>query len=172
MGKVPFREHPVLTGSSGVGRLHAMVRRSRNGVCLVSFAGFAYTLFAAQPIVVDLWPGKTPGDIGIPGEEKSRIYQSRIVGPTKLVTNVTKPTLTVYPAPAEKNSGTAMIICPGGGYWDLFWELEGEEVATWLNANGMTGNASAREECAQGSASRQILAGWADHDGGRRPRGA
>ena len=29
-----------------------------------------------------------------------------------------------------------MIICPGGGYWDLYWELEGEEVATWLNGRG------------------------------------
>jgi acetyl esterase/lipase len=32
-----------------------------------------------------------------------------------------------------------MIICPGGGYWDLYWELEGEEVAAWLNSVGMTG---------------------------------
>jgi acetyl esterase/lipase len=94
---------------------------------------------AAPPIVVDLWAGATPGDIGIPGQEKSRIHNSPIVGPTKLVTNVTKPTLTVYQPAAETNTGTAMIICPGGGYWDLYWELEGEEVAAWLNANGMTG---------------------------------
>jgi hypothetical protein len=32
-----------------------------------------------------------------------------------------------------------MIICPGGRYWDLYWELEGEEVAAWLNSVGMTG---------------------------------
>ena len=32
-----------------------------------------------------------------------------------------------------------MVICPGGGYHDLYWELEGEEVAAWLNAQGMTG---------------------------------
>jgi len=31
------------------------------------------------------------------------------------------------------------VICPGGGYWDLYWELEGEEVAAWLNSVGMTG---------------------------------
>jgi acetyl esterase/lipase len=37
------------------------------------------------------------------------------------------------------NTATAMIICPGGGYWDLYWELEGEEVAAWLNSVGMTG---------------------------------
>jgi acetyl esterase/lipase len=55
------------------------------------------------------------------------------------VTNVTKPTLTVYPPPSGMNTGTAMIVCPGGGYHALYWELEGEEVAAWLNSQGMTG---------------------------------
>ncbi|MGP0068661.1 MAG: alpha/beta hydrolase [Isosphaeraceae bacterium] len=102
--------------------------------------GFATSpAFAAEPLVVDLWPGKTPGDVGIKGQETSRIHQSPLVGPTKLITNVTKPTLTVYQAPRDKNTGTAMVICPGGGYWDLYWELEGEEVAAWLNSVGITG---------------------------------
>ncbi len=95
--------------------------------------------FAEEPLVVALWPGKAPGDVGIKGEETSRIHQSPLVGPTRLITNVTNPTLTIYPAPREKNTGTAMLICPGGGYWDLYWELEGEEVASWLNSIGMTG---------------------------------
>jgi acetyl esterase/lipase len=94
---------------------------------------------AAEPLVVDLWPGKVPGDVGIKGQETSRIHQSPLVGPSKLITNVTRPTLTLYRPAPEKNTGTAMVICPGGGYWDLWWELEGEEVAAWLNANGMTG---------------------------------
>jgi acetyl esterase/lipase len=94
---------------------------------------------AAEPVVVDLWPGKTPGDIGIKAEETTRTLQSPLVGQTKLVTNVSKPTLTIYQAPRERNTGTAMIICPGGGYWNLFWENEGEEVAAWLNSQGMTG---------------------------------
>jgi acetyl esterase/lipase len=99
----------------------------------------AAPVISSEPIVVDVWPGKTPGDVGIKGEEISRIHQSPLVGPTKLITNVTKPTLTIYQPPREKNTGTAMIICPGGGYWDLYWELEGEEVAAWLNSVGMTG---------------------------------
>ena len=98
------------------------------------------TAAPADPPVIVLWPGKAPGDVGIPGEEKSRIYQSAILaGPTKLITNVSQPTITIYSPPKDKNTGTAMIICPGGGYHDLFWELEGEEVAAWLNAQGMTG---------------------------------
>ncbi len=94
----------------------------------------------ADPVIVNLWPGITPGDVGITGEENSRIYQSKIIdGPTRLITNVTKPTLTIYQPARDNNTGTAMLICPGGGYHDLFWELEGEEVAAWLNAHGMTG---------------------------------
>ncbi|MBI3863066.1 MAG: alpha/beta hydrolase [Planctomycetia bacterium] len=94
----------------------------------------------ADPIVVELWPGKTPGDVGIAGEEKSITYESALIGgKTKLITNVTKPSITVYQPVKASNTGTAMIICPGGGYHNLFWELEGEEVAAWLNAHGMTG---------------------------------
>jgi acetyl esterase/lipase len=99
----------------------------------------AIPTFAGDALVVELWPGKTPGDVGIKGQETSRIHQSPLVGPTKLITNVTKPTLTIYPPARDKNTGTAMLICPGGGYWDLYWELEGEEVAAWLNSQGMTG---------------------------------
>lgn len=94
---------------------------------------------AGEPVVVELWPGKVPGDAGIKRQETSRIHQSPLVGPTRLITNVSRPTLTVYRPEKARDTGTAMIICPGGGYWDLYWELEGEEVAAWLNSQGMTG---------------------------------
>ena len=94
---------------------------------------------SAAPFAVDLWPGAPPGDVGIDGEERSFIYDSELTGPTKLVTDVSKPTLTVYLPPREKNTRTAMVICPGGGFHSLFWELEGEEVAAWLNSIGITG---------------------------------
>jgi acetyl esterase/lipase len=91
------------------------------------------------PIVLHLWPGAAPDDKGIAEAERAYVYQSPLVGPTRLITNVTKPTLTVYRPASDRNTGTAMIIMPGGGYRNLFWELEGEEVADWLNAHGMTG---------------------------------
>ena len=108
-------------------------------VTLFTLSLLARPGLAADPLVLDLWPGKVPGDIGIGGQETSRIHPSPIVGPTKLITNVTKPTLTVYLPAKNKNTGTAMVICPGGGYWDLYWELEGEDVAAWLNSVGMAG---------------------------------
>src|SRR5436190_6220177 len=115
------------------------MNRITSAVLLILCAFVTCTSFAADPLVVDLWPGKTPGDVGINGQEVSRIHQSPIVGPTKLITNVTKPTLTIYQPAKNENTGTAVVICTGGGYWDLYWELEGEEVAAWLNSLGMTG---------------------------------
>src|SRR5262249_51523953 len=65
--------------------------------------------------------------------------QSEVTEPTRLVTNVTKPTITVYRPAKDMDTGTAVLICPGGGYWNLYWQVEGEEVAAWLNSVGITG---------------------------------
>ena len=65
--------------------------------------------------------------------------QVEVTEPTRMITGVTNPTITLYRPPENKETGTAMLICPGGGYWDLFWQLEGEEVAAWLNSIGVTG---------------------------------
>ena len=100
---------------------------------------------AEKPQVLDLWPGKPPGDLGIQGEEKfielkvdGKPYQ--VAGkPTKWLTNVSKPTITIYRPDKDKDTGLAMLICPGGGYWNLGWDVEGEEVAAWLNSIGITG---------------------------------
>jgi len=116
------------------------MRSIASGVLFLVSLTLPQIAYAAEPKVVELWPGKVPGDVGISGKEYVRIYDSPILkGSTRLVTNVTKPTLTIYSPPKELNTGTAMLICPGGGYHNLFWELEGEEVAAWLVANGMTG---------------------------------
>ena len=100
---------------------------------------------SADPAIVDLWPGKPPDDAGIPGVERS--FQLEVKGkpyevggrPTKWLTNVSAPTLTIYPAPKEQHTGLSMIICPGGGYHNLGWDVEGEEIAAWLNGVGITG---------------------------------
>ena len=94
---------------------------------------------------VELWPGKVPEEAGNLGEERSLMSpkldrkQVEVTEPTRMVTNVSKPTITIYRPAKDKDTGTAMLICPGGGYWNLYWQLEGEEVATWLNSLGVTG---------------------------------
>jgi acetyl esterase/lipase len=98
-----------------------------------------------KPTVVELWPGKVPDEAGGIGPETVRMSpkltrkEVEVTEPTRMITNVSKPTLTIYCPAKEKDTGAAVLICPGGGYWNLFWELEGEEVAAWLNSLGVTG---------------------------------
>lgn len=102
-------------------------------------------LFAQKTQVIDVWPGKPADDVGIAGEEK--FFELKVGGkpyqvggkPTKWLTNVSKPTLTIYRPAKDKDTGAAMLICPGGGYHNLGWDVEGEEVAEWLNSLGITG---------------------------------
>jgi len=50
-----------------------------------------------------------------------------------------KPTLTIHLPPKDQATGTAVIICPGGGYGHLAIDYEGHEVAQWLNSLGIAG---------------------------------
>ena len=105
----------------------------------------AWSAAAAEPQVVEIWPGKAPDEPGNIGPERVRMSpaldrkQIEVTEPTRMITDVTKPTITIYRPPKEKETGTAVLICPGGGYWNLYWQLEGEEVAEWLNSIGVTG---------------------------------
>ncbi len=65
--------------------------------------------------------------------------QVEVTEPTRLITDVSQPSITVFQPLPDRRTGTAIVICPGGGYWDLYWQLEGEEVAAWLNSLGITG---------------------------------
>jgi len=116
--------------------------RSRiNFIGMVLIALLTPGLFAANaPLTLDVWPGKPPGESGNIGAEKVEEKSPGPDGkPIHLVSNVTKPTLTVYRPPKDKDTGAAVIICPGGAYAVLAWDLEGTEVADWLNSIGVTG---------------------------------
>jgi acetyl esterase/lipase len=110
---------------------------SRIGLLMVTVVAARVT--AADPVVIPLWPAAVPGDYGAIGPERVRAPSEAPTKNAKWITNVTKPSLTVFRPDDEKNSGTTIIICPGGGYWNLAWDLEGEEVAAWLNSAGITG---------------------------------
>lgn len=86
-------------------------------------------LRAAEREVIDLWPEGVPDekpDATAAREENERVW------------NVHRPTLTVFPAPTASATGTAVIICPGGGYARLSVVKEGDEIAQWLNDLGVT----------------------------------
>ena len=115
-------------------------------ILLLAVAVMSWKLTAADaPEVINVWPGRPPDEIGQIGPERERPSpklgkdQVEVTESTRLLTAVTNPTLTIYRPIQSKNTGTSMLICPGGGYWNLYWELEGEEVAAWLNSLGITG---------------------------------
>jgi acetyl esterase/lipase len=88
------------------------------------------------PRTIELWPNKPPGENGTIGEEVAKTKgDSKVV---TSITNVTKPTLKVYRPDRDDNSGVAIVVCPGGGYNNLAWDHEGEQVARWLNSLGVT----------------------------------
>lgn len=87
-----------------------------------------------KPEVLNVWPGNVPGETKPIGEEKMEGAKG-----SRRVTNVSKPTLSVYRPAKDKDNGAAVIVCPGGGYNMLAWDHEGEDVAAWLNSIGVTG---------------------------------
>lgn len=91
--------------------------------------------------VIDLWPGTPPGEKGDIGPEKdtTKPTDNLIAGkPLIRLGNVSKPSISIFPAPAGKANGSAVIVSPGGGYHILAWDLEGTEVCEWLNSIGVT----------------------------------
>jgi len=87
---------------------------------------------------VPIWPGAVPDEQPVPGPEKTTVSKDLIAGqPVTAVTNVTRPTMTVYP-PKGKNTGAAVVVLPGGGFEILAIDLEGTEACDWLTANGIT----------------------------------
>lgn len=95
---------------------------------------FAATLAAAQD-VIPLYPGTAPGST--PANYPEKAYFSNIWH-TDVVTNVTKPSLTVFKPSPELKNGTAVVICPGGGFMALSINSEGIDVAKYLAARGVT----------------------------------
>jgi acetyl esterase/lipase len=82
---------------------------------------------------IPIWPGVAPGSEGWTQKE----VEFRDQDNRAMIRNVTTPTLTAYlPDPATA-TGTAVIVCPGGGFRFLSWQNEGTEVAEWLRKRGV-----------------------------------
>ncbi|RPH97944.1 MAG: T9SS C-terminal target domain-containing protein [Calditrichaeota bacterium] len=98
----------------------------------------AYCLIlSAQDAIVDIWNGNTPNLT----EGAAGIQEVITNDPTwgTLISKVSKPIVEVYLPPADIATGTAVVICPGGGYGQLAWDHEGHQVARWFNTIGVAG---------------------------------
>jgi acetyl esterase/lipase len=96
-----------------------------------------------KPALVEpIWPGKPPGETkDLPPEENVTRPDQKDAGgkPIIRLTNVSIPTLSVYRPASDRDTGTTVIICPGGGHHILAFNHEGTETAEWLTTLGVTG---------------------------------
>lgn len=90
---------------------------------------------AAENRELKLWPGIPPGDESFKAPTTQAAPKN---DGTLRIAVVTEPTLTLFPAPAGRANGAAVVVCPGGGYNILAWDKEGTEIAEWLNSLGIT----------------------------------
>lgn len=111
---------------------------------LSSFVAFflvTHAVAAVTPRVMNLWPNTPPGDTGsLPPEVDQTKDSDKLIAGRRIIKlgNVSTPQIAVYSPEPSKNTGTAVIICPGGGFNILAYDLEGTEVAEWLNRLGIT----------------------------------
>lgn len=100
-------------------------------LCFLLPAGILH----AQQKVIPLYNGAAPGSEGWNWQEA--VSDSNLWN-TKVVYNVTQPTLTVFAPDSMSSTGTAAVICPGGAFFALSINSEGYDVAKWLVKKGVT----------------------------------
>ena len=97
---------------------------------------------AKPSIVKPIWPEKPPGDtVELPPEQDVTKPDAKDAGGKRIIrlTNVSIPTISIYRPSKETDTGTSVIICPGGGHSILAFNHEGTETAEWLTTLGVTG---------------------------------
>ena len=109
--------------------------------CMISVVLASHSM-AADPLVIDLWSGEIPGPSSKPFGPEQDVTKpdDRLIAGRKIIklANVSTPQAHVYLADKGNANGGAVVICPGGGFHILAWDLEGTEVADWLNKLGFT----------------------------------
>lgn len=96
---------------------------------------FFISSFSQKKDMISLWPGK------VPGESKPKaapVADTKTKDKVFRYAEVTDPALEVFMPDKPVSNGSAVIVCPGGGYNILAYDLEGTEVAAWLNSLGYT----------------------------------
>lgn len=115
----------------------------KSRVFAVVFGLMAGQLLAATPqATLNLWPGKPPGETReLPPEADQTKDSDKLIAGKRIIKlgNVSIPQIAVFRPAKEKDTGASVIICPGGGHHILAYDLEGTEVADWLNSIGVTG---------------------------------
>lgn len=93
-----------------------------------------FSIAYSQKTAIKLWPGTVPGEIS---PKHAPVLRDSLQHVTR-ITNITDPQLIVYKPTAVSNLHTGIIVSPGGGNKYLAIDIEGYEIAQWLNKMGYT----------------------------------
>jgi acetyl esterase/lipase len=104
-------------------------------VCVSLLLASTAAAYSSEPPVVYLWPDGAPGSEGKTGEERVQVQAAG----DHVVSNVHKPSITVYLPSKETATGAGIVIAPGGGHSTLWVDHEGHNVAKWLQDHGIAG---------------------------------
>ena len=99
------------------------------------FMMISLTSFSQKNNLIYLWPGKVPGELK---EKQPPVIDASENDNILRFSEVTNPALEIFPPDQANKNGSAVIVCPGGGYQILAYDLEGTEIAAWLNKLGFT----------------------------------
>jgi acetyl esterase/lipase len=99
------------------------------------FLFFAMSLYSQKKEIINLWPGKVPGELK---EKLPPVIGASQNDNVIRISEVTDPAIEVFPADPSKNKNAAVIVCPGGGYRIMAYDKEGTEIAAWLNKLGFS----------------------------------
>ena len=97
----------------------------------------AYAQGGAAPQVVFLWPKGSPTLKGMDEKELLSPADPKPGQRINSIKNVHNPSIEVHLPPADKATGAAIIVAPGGGHQQLVWGSEGTDIADWLNGMGV-----------------------------------
>jgi acetyl esterase/lipase len=90
---------------------------------------------AQQSVTIRLWPGAVPA---CDKPKASDIISDDHGGNVTRIATVTDPVIEVFEPKGGNTTGLGVVVCPGGAYFILAIDLEGYEVASWLNSLGIT----------------------------------
>ncbi len=119
------------------------LRRFFFAVVVMSICADRRSVVAEQPDqVINIWPHDPPGESMNVGPQQDLTKDTdKLIAGRRIIKlgNVKTPQAHVYLPPANLRTGASVVICPGGGFSILAWDLEGTEVAQWLNTLGVAG---------------------------------
>lgn len=104
-------------------------------ISILFFMSMFSNSYSQDSTIMHLWPGSVP-------DSKLAKAEPTITADTthgvRRLTNVTDPVIAIFKPDAESDNHCGIVVCPGGGYQILAIDLEGYEIARWLNKLGFT----------------------------------